>query len=71
MTIVAMNRGKSDKAVNLSGLVGKSAQLFRYTKADGATINKEMTLVGEVPIEGGAISGLNLPGETFNLLVTG
>ena len=70
MTVIAMNRQQSDKAVNLVGLTGKTATLYRYSEADAATVNREMTKVGEVPIEGGKISGLNLPTQSFNLLVT-
>ncbi len=70
MTVVVINRKTEGNVVNLTGLTGTTATLFRYEKEDAGTVNMDLSMVGEFSIKNGMIEGLSLPGESFNLIIT-
>ena len=70
MTVVIVNRKMEDQTVNLTGLTGSTATLYRYEKEDAGSVDKDLSIVGKFPIKNRMLKGLSLPGESFSILVT-
>lgn len=70
MTILILNRSANDRQIDLKGLVGNSAEIFRYMKSDSESVNQDMEKVGELKIDAKSISNLTLPAESISMIIT-
>jgi len=70
MTVVALNRTTTNQTVDLTGLTGTNAVLYRYVESDAWTVDVDMTKVDTFAISNGAIMGLVLPAESLTILQT-
>lgn len=68
--LTVLNRNEHAKVMNIEGLTGDSATLYRYDKADAETIDQDLRIVGTMPVVNGALSGISFPAESITLIQT-
>lgn len=69
-TLVLLNRVEQDLVVQVHGLTGKTANIYRYTQAEAELVNQDLTELEPSPIHEGSISSMTLPAKTLTIIVT-
>ncbi|MEM6821318.1 MAG: hypothetical protein AAF558_05195, partial [Verrucomicrobiota bacterium] len=70
MTVTVLNRKTNGRTMDVEGLHGSLATLYRYVKSDATTNNKDMTNIGTISISNGKLTDVNFPAESLTIIVT-
>jgi hypothetical protein len=70
MVLVVCNPTGTDKTLDIKGMTGKSATVYRYTSGQAAAYNRDMTQVGTFTIAKGTLPNAFLAAQSINVIVT-
>lgn len=70
MVLVVSNPTGTDKTLDIKGVVGSRATLYRYTSGQAADYNKDMTEVATYSISKGNLSAALIAANSVNVFVT-
>lgn len=70
MTLTVVNRNTVAKELDVVGLTGGTAEIYRYVRSDAGSYNQDMAFVGARSISGGRLSDVNFPAESITLIKT-
>lgn len=70
MVLVVVNINESSKTLDICGMEGDNATVYRYTRADADRKNTDMTLAQTHPVTGGTITDITFPPQSISVLVS-